>query len=93
MNDLINLRPDKDKDPVFNDNLTKMVKSLSCDVYKNFSNMKILNKVEVTKQYRQSVVNSGIVEVFRSIIEKFLKFKVITMAVVYANDTKLLDEM
>ena len=70
-----------------------MAISLSCDVYKNISEMNFLSKVEVFKQYRQSVINSGNVAFFRSITEKFLKFKVITMAVVYAKHTKLLDEM
>ena len=52
--------------------------------------MNFLKKVEVIKQYRQSVMNSGNVNFFRPIIENVLKFKVLMMAVAYANDTKLL---
>ena len=93
MNDLKNLKTDKEKDQIIIDNLIRMTNSLSCDVYNNNINMNFLNKVEVIKQYRQSVMYEHNVDFFKSIIEKFLKFKVLTMAVVYGNDVGLLGDM
>ena len=93
MNDLKNLKTDKEKDQVIIDNLMRMTNSLSCDVYNNNINMNFLNKVEVIKQYRQSVMYEYNVDFFKSIIEKFLKFKVLTMAVVYGKDVGLLGDM
>ena len=93
MNDLKNLKTDKEKDLVIINNLIRMTNSLSCDVYNNNINMNFLNKVEVTKQYRQSVMCEDNVDFFKTIIEKFLKFKVLTMAVVYGNEYRLLGDM
>ena len=93
MNDLKNLKTDKEKDQVIVDYLIRMTNSLSCDVYNNNINMNFLNNVEVIKQYRQSVMYEHNVDFFKSIIEKFLKFKVLTMAVVYGNDDGLLGDM
>ena len=74
MNDLKNLKTDKEKDLVIIKNLIRMTKSLSSDVYKNNINMNFLNKVEIIKQYRQSVMYEDNVDFFKTIIEKFLKF-------------------
>ena len=91
MDDLNNLKTEKDQDII--DNLIRMTKSLSCDGYNKNINMNFLNKVEVIKQYRQSVINDGNVDFFKSVIEKFVKFKVLVMAVVYGGEYKLLCDM
>ena len=93
MNDLKNLKTDIDKDRVIIDNLIRISNSLRCDVYNNNINMNFLNKVEVIKQYRQSVMYEDNVDFFKTIIQKFQKFKVLTMAVVYGNDDRLLGVM
>ena len=93
MNDLKNLKTDKEKDLVIIDNLIRMTNTLSCDVYNNNNNMNFLNKVEIIEQYRQSVMYEDNVDFFKTIIEKFLKFKVLTMAVVYENEYRLLGDM
>ena len=93
MNDLKNLKTDKDEDQVVFDNLIRMSNSLSCVIYNKIINMNFSTKVEVMKEYRQSVMNSETVDFFKSVIENFLKFKVSTMAVVYENETKLLSDM
>ena len=92
-NELRNLKTDKEEDQVIINNLFKMIHCSRYDVYNNNIDMDFLNKVEVIKQYRQSVMNSGNVDLFETVIEKFLKFKVLTMAVVYGSDTKLLGDM
>ena len=89
MNDLKNLKTDIDKDRVIIDNLLRMTNSLRCDVYNNNINMIFLNKVEIIKQYRQSVMYEDNVDFFKTIIQKFQKYKVLTMAVVYGNDRLL----
>ena len=93
MNDLKNLKTDKDKDRVIIDTLIRMTNSLSGDVYNNNINMNFLNKIEIIKQYRQSVMYEDNVDFFKTIIQKFLKFKVLTMAVVYGNDYRLLGDI
>ena len=93
MNDLKNLKTDKDKDRVIIDTLIRMTDSLSRDVYNNNINMNFLNKIEIIKQYRQSVMYEDNVDFFKSIIQKFQKFKVLTMAVVYGNDYRLLGDI
>ena len=93
MDDLKNLETDKEKDLVIINNLIKMTKSLSYDVYNNNINLNFLNKVEVIKQYRQSVMYEDNVDFFKTIIEKFLKFKLLTMSVVYGNEYRLLGDM
>ena len=88
------LKTDEDEDRVIVDNLRRMSNSLSRYIYNNNINMNFLSKVEVIKQYRQSVMNSGnVVFFFRSIKEKLSKFKVVTMAVIYGKNTKLLNNM
>ena len=44
-----------------------MTNSLSCDVYNNNFNMNFLNKVEVIKQYRQSVMYEHNVDFFKNL--------------------------
>ena len=58
-NELRNLKTSKEKDEVIINNLLKMIHCLSYDVYNNNIDMDYLNKVEVIKQYRQTVINSG----------------------------------
>ena len=41
--------------------------------------MDFLNKVEVNKQYRQSLMNSEIVDFFGFVIKKLQRLKVMTM--------------
>ena len=57
--DLRNLKSSKDEDQVVVDNLFKMIPCLSYDVYNNNIDMDFSEKVEVIKQYRQSVINNG----------------------------------
>ena len=57
-----NLKTDKDEDQIFFGKLLKMIHFSSYDVYKNNVYMDLLKKVEVNKQYRQSVMNSGNVD-------------------------------
>ena len=87
------MKTDKDKDRVITDNLIRMTNSLRFDVYNNTINMNFLNKVEVIEQYRQSVMYEDNVDFFKTIIQKIQKFKVLTMAVVYGNDDRLLGSM
>ena len=83
LNDLKNLKTDIDKDRVIIDNLIRMTNSLRCDVYNNNINMNFLNKVEIIEQYRQSVMYEDNVGFFKTIIQKFQNFKVLTMTVVF----------
>ena len=76
------MKTDKDQDQVGIKNLSKMIHCLSYDVYKKIINMDFSNKVEVLKQYRQSVMNRKNVGFFISVIHKFLELKVRTMAIV-----------
>ena len=50
--------------------------------------MDFLNKVEVIKQYRQSVRNREKFDFFKSVIQKFLELKVRTMSIVYEKETR-----
>ena len=93
MNYLKNLKTDRDKDRVIIDTLIRMTNSLRSDVYNNNINMNFLNEVEIIKQYRQSVMYEDNVDFFKTIIQKFQKFKVLTMAVVYGNDFRLLGDI
>ena len=93
MNDLKNLKTDKDKDRVIIDTLIRMTNSLSRDFYNDNINLNFLNKIEIIKQYRQSVMYEDNVDFFKTIIQKFQKFKVLTMAVVYGNDNRLLGDI
>ena len=90
INQLINLKTDKPKDQYFINNLLKTLRSLSYDVYNNNNILEFLNKIEVTKQYRQSVINSEIIDFFGSVIQEILILKVITMTAVYDNIPDLL---
>ena len=84
--DLRNLKPSKDEDQVVVDNLLKMIHCLSYDVYNNNIDMDFLNKVDVIKQYRQSVIKSGIKDFFLPIVQKFQRLKIMTIVVVYENN-------
>ena len=59
-----------------------MTRCLSYDVYNNNLDMNFLNPVEIIKQYRQSVMYIDNVNFFKSVIEKFQKLKIMTMAAV-----------
>ena len=89
MDDLKNFKTDVDKDRVIINNLIRMTNSLRGDVYNNIINMNFLNKVEIIKQYRQSVMYKDNVDFFIPVLEKFSKFKVLTMAVVYFYCTRI----
>ena len=69
-NELGNLKTDQDKDQAFINNLEN-IDCLRYDGYNNNIGMDFLNKVEIIKQYRQSVMNSGNVDYFGSGIQKF----------------------
>ena len=43
------------------------------------------NKVAVNKEYRQSVLNSENIVFFGSVIQKFQRLKIMTMAIVYVK--------
>ena len=81
--DLGNLETDKDEYQVIIDNLLIMIHCLSYDVYNNNIDMVFLNKVEVIKQYRQTVRNSENVNFLKSVIQKLQKLKIMTLAAVY----------
>ena len=67
-----------------------MIHCLSYDVYNNNIDVDFLNKAEVVKQNRKSVMNRENVEFFKSVIEKFLEFKLRTMAIVYEKKPRVL---
>ena len=93
LNNLLNSKTDKDKDPVFIDILKRMANSLRCDVYVSNINMNFSNKFEAIKLYRQSVINSRYKDIFSPLVWKRLRIKVLLKAVVYGNDTKILGNM
>ena len=77
------LKFSRDEDQLIVDNLLKMYHCLSYDVYINNIDMDFLKKVEVNKQYRQSVINSGNKDFFLPIVQKFQRLKIMTLATVY----------
>ena len=56
------MKTDKNKDQVIIIKLIKMIHCLFYDDFKNNIDMAFLNKVEFFKQYRQSVLNSEIID-------------------------------
>ena len=62
--------------------ILKIIRSSKSDVYNDKIDMEFLNKIEVNKQYRQSVINTENIASFCSVIQKFLRLKVITVAIV-----------
>ena len=60
-----------------------MIHFLRYDVYNEKIDMDLLNKSEVIKQYRQSVMSREIVDFFKSVMQKFLELKLRSMAIVY----------
>ena len=60
-----------------------MIHSFRYNVYNNNINMDFLNKVEFSKQYGQTVMNFENVNFFKSVIQKFQKLQIMTMAAVY----------
>ena len=84
--DLRILKTSKNEDRVVIEKLLEMVGCLSGDVY-NINNIDVdfLNKVEVIKQYRQTVMNSENVDIFKSVIQNFQKIKIMTMVAVYGK--------
>ena len=87
--DLRNLKSSKDEDQVVFDILLKMIHCLSYDVYNNNIDMDFLNKVEVSIQYRQSVINNGKKDFFLPIVQKFQRLKIMTMVVVYEKNPEI----
>ena len=69
--------------------LLKMAHCLSYDVYNNNIDMDFLNKVEVIKQYRQSVINSGKKRFFLPIVQKFQRLKTMTIVAVYEKNPEI----
>ena len=59
--------------------------SLSYDVHNNIVKMDFSNKIEVIKQYIQSVMNIGIVSFFKSVIQTLQRLKIMTMAKIYGK--------
>ena len=57
-NEFGNVKFDKEKDQDIIDNLLKMIRCLSYGVHNNNIDMDFSNKIEVIKQYKQSVMNS-----------------------------------
>ena len=92
INEIGNLKTDKDRNQDFIDNLLKMFRCFSFDVYNNNIHMDVSNKVELLKQYRQSVMNSENVNFFKSVIQNFQRLKIMTMVVVYGKSPKFLHE-
>ena len=90
---MINLKTDKDNDQFIIITFLKMIHSLSSDVYGNNINKAFLNKIEVIKQYRKYVINSQNVYFFGSVIQKFQKLKLITMALAYETSQTFCLEM
>ena len=60
-----------------------MIHCLSYDVFIKTLDMDFLNKVAVNKECRQSVLNSENIVFFGSVIQKFQRLKIMTMAIVY----------
>ena len=87
--DLRNLKSSKDEDQVIVDNLLKMIHCLSYDVYNNNIDMDFSNKVEVIKQYRQSVINSGNKDFFLPIVQKIQRLKIMTKLVVFEKNPEI----
>ena len=85
-NELRILKTSEDEDQVIINNLLKMIHCLSYDVYNNNIDMDFLNKVEVFKQYRQTVINSGSKDFFLPIVRKVQRLKIMTMAAVYEKN-------
>ena len=65
------MKTGKDGDQNLFNNLLKMILYLSYEVYIIKINIDFLNKVEVIKQYRQSVINTGNEEIFLSRLKIF----------------------
>ena len=51
--------------------------------------MDCLHKVEVIKQYRQTVMNSENDNFFTSVIQKFQRLKIMTIAAVYEKNPEI----
>ena len=51
--------------------------------------MDFLNKVEVIKQYRQSVINSGNKDFFLPIVQEVQRLKIMTLAAVYEKNPEI----
>ena len=58
-------------------------------VYINNIHLDVLNKVEVIKQYRHTVMKSENVGFFGSVIQKFQRSKIMTMVTVCVNIPKI----
>ena len=83
------LKTDKDKDQVIITNFLKLIPCLSFDVHNNIINMEFVNKVEVIKQCRQSVMDSEVVDFFISVIQNLQRLKIMTMIIVYEKKSRV----
>ena len=88
-NDLKNSKTSKDEHQVIVNNLLKIIHCLIYDIYNNTIGMDLLNKVEVIKQYRKSVINRGNKDFFLSIVQKIQRLKIVTMVIVYEKNPEI----
>ena len=79
----------EDEDQVIINSLLKMIHCLSYDVYNKKIDMNFLNKVEVTRQYRQTMIKSGNKDFFPPIVRKFQRLKIMRMAAVYEKNPEI----
>ena len=66
-----------------------MTRCLSYDVYNKNIDMDFLKKVEVIKQYRQSVMYSDNVIFFKSVLQNLKKLKIMTKAAAYEKSPEI----
>ena len=85
-NQISNLKTNNDEDQLISSNLVQMIRSSRYAVYKVKTDMVFLNEIEFIKQYRKTVTNRENIAFFP--FRNFVEFKVRTMAIVYAKNTK-----
>ena len=88
-NELRKLTTGKDDDQVINKNLLKKIHCLKYDVYINNIYVHFLNKVEIIKHYKQTVMNGENNNFFKSVIQNFQELKIMTMAAVYKKNPEI----
>ena len=74
-NQLQNLKTAKGKDQINITKSQKIIRSLRYDVYNGFIYIESRNKIELIKQYRQSVMTSEFIDFSHSVIQNFSGFK------------------
>ena len=82
------MKTDTDKDQVNNNNLLKMSQCFFYAVYINKIHLDVFNKVEVIKQYRQSVMKSENVDFCGFVIQNIQRLKIMTIVTVCVNIPK-----